>query len=90
MKNEIVKLEKIELSHLLEVLTEIHDRGADYIDIEVDMNVGADSMSIIVKKEYITDDENGRGLDDDKDVEEEERSKNEDIILNENDLYDYL
>jgi len=90
MKNEIVKLEKIGLSHLLEVLTEMHDRGADYIDIEVDMNVGADSMSIIVKKEYITDDESGKGLDDDKDVEEEERSKNENIILNENDLYDYL
>lgn len=90
MKNEIVKLEKIGLSHLLEVLTEMHDRGADYIDIEVDMNVGADSMSIIVKKEYITDDDSGRGLDDDNDVEEEERSKNEDIILNENDLYDYL
>jgi hypothetical protein len=90
MKNEIVKLEKIGLSHLLEVLTEMHDRGADYIDIEVDMNVGADSMSIIVKKEYITDDESGRGLDDDKDVEEEESPKNEDIILNENDLYDYL
>lgn len=87
MKNEIVKLEKIGLSHLLEVLTEMHDRGADYIDIEVDMNVGADSMSIIVKKEYITDDESGRGLDDDV---EEERSKNENIILNENDLYDYL
>lgn len=90
MKNEIVKLEKIGLSHLLEVLTEMHDRGADYIDIEVDMNVGADSMSIIVKKEYITDDDSGRGLDDDNDVEEEESPKNENIILNENDLYDYL
>jgi len=56
-----MKIVKIPLAALLDILTDLYDSGADYIDIEGQENIEGlelkDMMKIIVKPEYLSKDE---------------------------------
>ena len=54
-------LRKIPLEMLLQILQDLYDSGADYVDISGDTDVNGaprDTIKITVKPEYMTDIEN--------------------------------
>lgn len=54
-------LRKIPLEMLLQILQDLYDSGADYVDISGDTDVNGaprDTIKITVRPEYITDIEN--------------------------------
>lgn len=57
----MMKIVKIPLSSLLDILTDLYDSGADYIDIEGQENIEGlelkDMMKIVVKPEYLSKDD---------------------------------
>lgn len=56
--NEVVELRKIPLEGFIDILTELHDKGADYVDIIAKPNEEQDVISLVVKQEYIDPDNN--------------------------------
>lgn len=65
--NKIITLQKIPIKNLMEILSELYNDGADYIDISGVPNVEQDVISIFVREEYMNQDEeyNGDLSDDD-------------------------
>jgi len=69
--NKIITLQKIPIKNLIEILSELYDDGADFIDISGMPNEDQDVISISVREEYMNQDEeydeesNGNLSDDD-------------------------
>lgn len=55
--NKIITLQKIPIKNLMEILSELYNDGADYIDISGMPNVEQDVISIFVREEYMNQDE---------------------------------
>lgn len=68
--NEL-RLNKIHLKSFLEALTDIYNRGVDFVDIIGKPGEEQDSIGIVVKEEYFSDNE--------KDEEEQEDLSDEDL-----------
>ena len=50
------RIKKVPLLHLMELLSELYDSGADYVDIVKDKTTeGTDAMGIVVFQDYYTD-----------------------------------
>jgi hypothetical protein len=68
----MLKLRKIPLEPLIQILQDLYDSGADYIDLSGEQNKEEDELKdiiqITVKPEYMTHTDNG---DDDDDIEQE-------------------
>ena len=56
--NKTITLQKIPIKNLLDILNEIYDNGADYIDISGVPNVEQDVISIFVREEYMSEEFN--------------------------------
>lgn len=59
--NKIITLQKIPIKNLMEILSELYNDGADYIDISGVPNVEQDVISIFVREEYMNQDEEYNG-----------------------------
>ena len=59
--NKIITLQKIPIKNLMEILSELYNDGADYIDISGMPNVEQDVISISVREEYMNQDEEYNG-----------------------------
>lgn len=57
MGNKEVKFRKISLQLLLDTLTHIWDSGADYVDIIGIQGEDQDVINIVVKEEYMSEEE---------------------------------
>ena len=57
MKKQEVVLQKIWLDDFISVLIDLYERGADYIDIVGCHDGKEDAMKIIVKDEYLREDD---------------------------------
>jgi 3-dehydroquinate dehydratase len=55
--NKIITLQKIPIKNLIEILSELYDDGADFIDISGMPNEDQDVISISVREEYMNQDE---------------------------------
>jgi hypothetical protein len=94
-----MNLRKIPLESLINILADLYDGGADYIDITSEKNEedlsedASDIMRIVVKPEYITN-EIDVEIDDDYDFEEEEYidedEKKEQKRLSDEDINDLI
>ncbi len=84
-----MKLNKIPLAQFISILEEIYDSGANYVDIEgyPDSNGGElkDIIKLIIRPEYLTDEEEEEI--DDVDVTYEE---NKDDKLSDEDISDLI
>ena len=79
-----VKLQKIPLESLIDILVGLWENGADFIDIIGVPNVDQDSIGIIVKEEYINSLE---VIEDEEDFpRKREEYKIKRILLTEDDL----
>lgn len=59
--NKIITLQKIPIKNLMEILSELYNDGADYIDISGVPNIEQDVISISVREEYMNQDEEYNG-----------------------------
>lgn len=59
--NKTITLQKIPIKNLMEILSELYNDGADYIDISGVPNVEQDVISIFVREEYMNQDEEYNG-----------------------------
>jgi hypothetical protein len=55
MENKEIALRKIPLKVLIEILQDVWDQGADYVDIIGVPDAIQDNICIAVKEEYMTD-----------------------------------
>jgi hypothetical protein len=55
MENKEIALRKIPLKVLIEILQDVWDQGADYVDIIGIPDAIQDNICIAVKEEYMTD-----------------------------------
>ena len=69
MENKEVRFRKISLQLLLDTLTHIWDSGADYVDIIGIQGEDQDVINIVVKEEYMSEEEDIEDYDDDDDDE---------------------
>jgi len=67
-----VKLQKIPLEGFIDLLSDLYEKGADYIDIIGTPDEDQDLMSVIVKVEYIDPENNGFDMDDPTFIKDEE------------------
>ena len=74
MENKETRFRKISLQLLLDTLTHIWDSGADYVDIIGIQGEDQDVINIVVKEEYMSEEDN-----DVYDEEEEDKLSDEDI-----------
>lgn len=78
-----MKIVKIPLAALLDILTDLYDNGADYIDIQGEENAEGlelkDMMKIIVKPEYLSVDERDEHSIEDEDDDEEDIYEDADL-----------
>ena len=58
MENREVTFKKIPLKVLIDILQDAWDTGADYVDIIGIADVIQDEIAIVVKEEYITEEDN--------------------------------
>jgi len=58
MENKEVTFKKIPLKVLIDILQDAWDTGADYVDIIGIADVIQDEIAIVVKEEYITEEDN--------------------------------
>jgi hypothetical protein len=68
-QNKEIRFRKISLQLLLDTLTHIWDSGADYVDIIGIQGEDQDVINIVVKEEYMSEEEN--------DVYDEEEEDND-------------
>lgn len=54
MKNK-VRIKKINVLNLLQVLEELYDKGVDYIDIEGNKSIDQDVISLYFEESYINE-----------------------------------
>ena len=59
--NKTITLQKIPIKNLMEILSELYNDGADYIDISGVPNIEQDVISISVREEYMNQDEEYNG-----------------------------
>ena len=92
-----MKLRKIPLESLINLLADLYDGGADYIDITAESTEtdDPDQMKIIVKPEYLSEDlDTMRRIEIDFTEEEEgdiiDNKKNTNISLSEEDINDLI
>lgn len=57
----MMMLEKIPLGEFIDILVDLFDKGADYIDLVGTPNIKQDGIQIIVRKEYIAEEERSEG-----------------------------
>lgn len=55
MVNKEVKIEKIPLTHMINMLVELYNQGVDYIDILGVTGVESDKLAISFTKDYMTE-----------------------------------
>ena len=55
-KNMMMMLEKIPLAEFIDVLIDLYDKGADFVDLCGSPDKRQDGIQIIVRKEYISED----------------------------------
>ncbi len=55
--NKIITLQKIPIKNLMEILSELYNDGADFIDISGMPDEDQDVISIFVREEYMNQDE---------------------------------
>jgi hypothetical protein len=67
MENKEVRFRKISLQLLLDTLTHIWDSGADYVDIIGIQNEDQDVINIVVREDYMSDEEPIEDYDDSDD-----------------------
>lgn len=65
MENKEIRFRKISLQLLLDTLTHIWDSGADYVDIIGIQNEDQDVINIVVKDDYMSEEEDIQDDDDD-------------------------
>jgi hypothetical protein len=58
MQKKIITLQKIPIDNLIEILMELYNQGADYIDISGMPDEDQDVISIFVREEYMSNDNN--------------------------------
>ena len=73
MEKKKITLQKIPIKNLLDILNEIYDDGADFIDISGIPNEEQDVISIFVREEYMNE------YDEDEEYEEYEEKRNSDL-----------
>jgi hypothetical protein len=78
MENKEVRFRKISLQLLLDTLTHIWDSGADYVDIIGIQGEDQDVINIVVKEEYMSEEDN--------DVYDEEEEDNDNDTLSDEDI----
>jgi hypothetical protein len=66
-QNKEIRFRKISLQLLLDTLTHIWDSGADYVDIIGIQGEDQDVINIVVKEEYMSEEEDIEDYDDDDD-----------------------
>jgi len=59
MMNNILTLRKISITDLMNILTVLHEEGAEYVDITGMSDEIRDVMNIDVKEEYIRKEQKG-------------------------------
>tara|TARA_R110000868_G_scaffold119097_1_gene315553 strand:- start:1989 stop:2237 length:249 start_codon:yes stop_codon:yes gene_type:complete len=74
--NKEVRFRKISLQMLIDTLTHIYNSGADYVDIIGIQNDEQDVINIVVKEDYMTDEE----------LEEYDDDEDDDIPLSDEDI----
>lgn len=55
--NKIITLQKIPIKNLMEILSELYNDGADFVDISGMPDEDQDVISIFVREEYMNQDE---------------------------------
>ena len=63
--DKMVELRKIPLAGFIDLLQELYEKGADYVDIIGKPNTQQDIISVVVKEEYVDVYNNGFTEDDD-------------------------
>ena len=74
--NKEVRFKKISLQMLIDTLTHIYNSGADYVDIIGIQNDEQDVINIVVKEDYMTDEEL-------EEYDEEEQDDDDDLLSDE-------
>ena len=77
-QNKEIRFRKISLQLLLDTLTHIWDSGADYVDIIGIQGEDQDVINIVVKEDYMSEEE--------YDVYDEEEDEGEDKPLSDEDI----
>jgi hypothetical protein len=77
-QNKEIRFRKISLQLLLDTLTHIWDSGADYVDIIGIQGEDQDVINIVVKEEYMSEEDN--------DVYDEEEEDNDNDTLSDEDI----
>jgi hypothetical protein len=88
-------LRKIPLEMLLQILQEIYDGGADYVDISGDNNIDGeqrDTIKFTVKPEYLSDfdDEDVLSLEQELELNWTEEEDNSPLSLSDEDINDLI
>jgi len=76
-QNKEIRFRKISLELLLDTLTHLWDAGADYVDIIGIQGEDQDVINIVVKEDYMSEEEDIEDYDDDED--EDKPLSDEDI-----------
>ena len=74
--NKEVRFKKISLQMLIDTLTHVYNSGADYVDIIGIQNDEQDVINIVVKEDYMTDEEL-------EEYDEEEQDEDDDLLSDE-------
>ena len=77
-QNKEIRFRKISLQLLLDTLTHIWDSGADYVDIIGIQGEDQDVINIVVKEDYMSEEEN--------DVYDEEEEEEDNDTLSDEDI----
>jgi len=88
-------LRKIPLEMLIQILQDLYDGGADYVDISGDTDVDGvprDTIKLTVKPEYLSDfdEESGVSLEQELDLEWSEEEEEGKSSLSEDDINDLI
>jgi hypothetical protein len=78
-QNKEIRFRKISLQLLLDTLTHIWDSGADYVDIIGIQGEDQDVINIVVKEDYMSEEEDIEDYDDPDDDDETPTLSDEDI-----------
>ena len=86
-----VRLRKLSIIALIDMLKKIYDEGADFIDIEGEKTDGTEDMiKISVKPEYYTNEEEGKNTDPQYMVTEQDYEEDEFPPINDEDINDLI
>lgn len=77
-QNKEIRFRKISLQLLLDTLTHLWDAGADYVDIIGIQGEDQDVINIVVKEDYMSEEENDV-YDEEEEEEDNDKLSDEDI-----------